>query len=474
MKSVVLIYPSHKFGRSVQPRIELPVGLLTVGTPLDEAGYRVRIIDQRLDTEWKAELADELGKSPVCVGVSCMTGPQIHHGLEASRIVKSMGDTPVVWGGIHPTLLPEQTVEHEDVDIVVQGEGEETFLELVQALDSGSPLESVKSIWYKEGGELRHTPSRPFVDLNEQQPLAYHLVDLKRYLVPIFGKGHLSFETSRGCPFRCTYCYNTNVYQSTWRGLSVEETIRRLKLVKEKYNINGVLFSDDNFFGKKERSLAILRRMKEEKLDIQVSKIDAHINILSKLKDDEMQLIADSGCRMLMIGVETGSDRIIEMMRKELKIKDLLEFNRRLPSFGIMALYFFMMGYPTETEEELRQTIEVSRQLARENEGAVSHMNIYTPFPGTGMFDIAVENGLKCPEKLEDWVPFNYRTVNESSPWLSKKQKKTITYKKTSPLIRLMARLYYPVALKRVEKLFYHFPIEIRIAEWLGLYPRQY
>jgi radical SAM superfamily enzyme YgiQ (UPF0313 family) len=490
MKRIVLFCPSHKFGGSVQPRIELPLGLLTIATPLDRAGYHIKIIDQRVDKHWRRELLEEIGKNPICVGITCMTGPQIMHGLEISRLVRQHGDVPIVWGGIHPTLLPRQTLENENIDIVVQGEGEETFLELVQTLEKAESLSKVKGLWYKEKGEIKNTEPRPFIDLNEQPPLSYHLVDVNRYLVEVFGKGHLSFESSRGCAFKCTYCYNTKVFESTWRGLTVDETIRRIKILIKDYKPEGILFSDDNFFGNKERALLILKRIKEEKLGILCSKLDGHISVLSKLTDSELRLLEESGCKMLMIGVESGSPRIIEMMKKELRIPQILEFNRRLVDFNIMPLYFFMMGYPTETLEELRQTISLNLQLKRENRGAISRMNIYTPFPGTGLFDISIESGLHAPEKLEDWVPFNYRTVTNNVPWLSKTRKKIIRmlhctillaeqnsfitpYKKTNPIVVLLARIYHPIAKKRVENLYYKFPVEIKLAELLGFYPRQ-
>jgi anaerobic magnesium-protoporphyrin IX monomethyl ester cyclase len=490
MKRVTLFCPSHKIGGSVQPRIELPLGLLSIATPLDRDGYHIKIIDQRIDKNWREKLGQELSRKPICVGITSMTGPQIRHGLEASRLVKRHGDIPVVWGGIHATLLPEQTVENENVDIAVEGEGEETFFELVQALEKGEALSKVRGIWYKENGTIKKTGPRPFIDLNKQPPLSYHLVDIQNYLIKLFGRGHISLETSRGCPFRCNYCYNTKVYKSTWRGLTVDETIRRIKILVKDYGVKGIIFSDDNFFGKKDRALSILKRIREEQLEIFCSKIDAHISVLSKLTDDELTILKESGCRMVMIGVESGSPRILKMMNKPISIPDLLDFNKRVIKFDIMPLYFFMMGYPTETFGELSQTISLYLRLIRENKDAVSHMNVYTPFPGTGLFDICLENGLKVPQSLEEWVPFNYRTVNENAAWLSDREKKAIRmlhfstllterrvfldpYKKTNPIIVLVARIVHPIAKRRVEKLYYKFPIEIKLAEWLGLYPKQ-
>ena len=178
------------------------------------------------------------------------------------------------------------------------------------------------------------------------------------------------------------------------------------------------------------------------------------------------------------------------MMKKELEIPELIKYNRRLVNFGIIPHYFFMMGYPTETFEELSQTILLHLKITRENKEAVSRLNIYTPFPGTGLFDISVKHGLKVPKRLEDWVSFNFRTVTENTPWLSKRRKKIIRmlhftsalalrnnfispYKDTSFLVKLLATMYYPIARQRLKKLFYKFPLEIKLAEWLNVYPKQ-
>ena len=490
MKNIVLFYPSHKFGMSVQPRIELPLSLLTIATPLDRAGYGVSIIDQRVDPLWKKHLTEEIKKQPICVGISSMTGPQIKNGLEASGLVRQHGDIPVVWGGIHPTLLPQQTLEHENIDIVVQGEGEETFFELIQALEKETPLDTVRGIWYKENGSIKNTGSRPRVNLNEQPPLSYHLVDIKKYLINVFGVDHISFETSRGCPFRCGYCYNTTVYKSTWLGMSADEVVKRVKWLVKEYGIKGILFSDDNFFGNKKRAIEILQKTKDENLGIQLSKIDAHVSVLSKLTDEELNLLKESGCRMVMIGIESGSPRILKMMNKEMSISDIIALNKRLVAYGIMIHYFFMMGFPNETIDDISQTIALKNRLTKDNQGASPIFNIFTPFPGTRLFDISVEYGLKVPDRIDGWMSFNYRMVNENAPWLSEKRKKIIRmlhftvllaernnfinpYKKTRLYAIILATLYYPIARLRIKYLFYQFPVERKLAEWIGIYPKQ-
>ncbi len=488
---VILIRPLHSFGRSIfrGQRIIVSLGILAVAASLEDAGYKVKIIDQQLEPQWKELLLAELKKSPVCVGVTCMTGPQIRFAIEVSRIVKQNSSIPVVWGGTHPTLLPEQTLENEYIDIVVQGEGEETFPELVNALAERSPLDSIKGIWYKNKGQIRTNPPRPLIDLNKQPPLAYHLINVKDYLEPRLGDLFLRTFTSRGCSYHCTFCYNTKLYHGKWRGLTAEETIRRIKSLKNTYDIQGIIFCDDNFFGSISRAREIIEGLIRERLNLILFKIDIRVDILFSLDDDFLSMLKRSGCNNVAIGLESGSERILALLKKKnITVSKILAVNRRLRNFGIIPSYTFMIGYPTETLEELRQTVSLMFKLEEEYPEIIRKLHIYTPLPGTELFELAVQHGFEFPESLEDWIPFSYRMVN--LPWVSRDRKKLLEmlyfcfivldkhafHSQTTdihPFFRLLGRLYYPLALWRVKRFFYKFPFEIKLAEWIGLYPKQ-
>ena len=198
-RSVILVHPSASAGWSAQPWCDLPLELITVGSPLVRLGYRVHIIDQRVQPDWRGR--QRTGRS------ACLRGGDIDHRSAASSSARGFAPgqaarhVPVVWGGVHASLLPEQTLEKSEIDFVVQGEGERTLPELVAALEGGTAVRGIAGLWHKDSGRIVNGAPRPFIDLNEEPFLQYELVDMSKYTRTVFGVKRLSFSTSRGCSF---------------------------------------------------------------------------------------------------------------------------------------------------------------------------------------------------------------------------------------------------------------------------------
>ena len=481
---VVLVQPEVRLSRSPSRRATAPLGILSVATPLDVAGYKVRIIDQRVEPDWERSLLSELKTKPICVGVTSMTGPQIWWALKASEVVKNNSDVPVVWGGVHASLLPRQTLENPNIDIVVQGEGEETFFELVRALGNKESLGDIKGIWYKESGEIKQNPSRPFIDLNQQPPLSYHLIDLQKHMMSMSGIDALQFETSRGCPFNCTFCYNTSFNIRRWRALTVEQTLSRMKRVIDEYGVKGFAFSDDNFFTDRDRAFGILEGIIQQGPGINWGKGDIRLDLLSQLDDYSLRLIEKSGCQVLVIGIESGSQRMANILRKEIDVSQVFSVNRRLAEYKIKLKYLFLIGVPGEAEEDLVETISMMLRLVAENPQAAIGVQICVPYPGTELFNLSQQYGINIPQKLEEWVPFSWANRRLSYPWLSPERKKllqmisfscyfmaegnTTILSDVKPLISFVSRLYRPIARRRLKGLHYKFMPELKFAEFLG------
>lgn len=482
---VILVQPRYRLGSGPSRRAALPLGLLSVATPLDVAGFKVRIIDQQTEPDWEEILLSELKTEPICVGMSSMTGPEIWGALKASEIVKGHSSVPVVWGGVHASLLPQQTLENQYVDIVVKGEGEETFSELVTSLANKKPLNTVQGIWYKENGQLKQNTPRPFVDLNKLPPLSYHLVDLHSHLSRASKRDCLRFETSRGCPSDCAFCYNTTFNQKRWRALNPEETLFRIQRIKDEFNIQGIVLSDDNFFVNVNRVYQILESMIKRKLDMVWAAGDIRLDTVAQMDDDFFSLLERSGCLSIVIGVETGSQRVAEMMRKGIDISQAISVNRRLAKYNLQPRYCFVTGIPGETREDLSQTASLMLRLVEDNPKATLGVNIFATYPGTELFNVCVQHGFQAPQKLEEWIPYSWINRRLSYPWWTPEMKRLLRmisfcsvflardknltlFFEISRLTSIVANLYYPVAWKRMKGLHSRLLPELKIAELLG------
>jgi len=485
---VVLFNPAPTGGWHVYRRVVLPIGLVYSATPLDHAGYRVSIVDQFADRLWKQKLLKALAKKPICFGVTSMTGPQILHALAACKLVKKKyPDLPIVWGGIHASLLPEQTLENPYVDVVVVGEGEVTLLELVKALEGDQPLNRVAGIAYREGGRYRFTGLRPFVDLDKQPPPAFHLINMRRHGESILGVDHIHLSCSRGCTMDCAFCWNPVMHRRRFRKMSAGKVLDIMRRVMRDYGLRGFMFSDDNFFIDMQRAYDILEGVVRSGLNIRIGNLNIRADTLCRMDRDFLELMVRAGVRRVGIGAESGSQRILELIKKRITIDQVIEANRKLSPCPIRPSYFFMMGLPTETPEEFAQSLHLADRLTQENPKATRSFKVYTPYPGTELFNLAVQSGLKPPRRLQDWSQLNFVNVLPQTPWMLPKTKKLVealnfalmcsdhnhalgSFRKVDPVTAALARAYSPLASYRIRHLNTNFPIETKLINTLRFF----
>ena len=487
---VLLFNPAPRSGFQAHRRVELPLSVLCPASPLARQGYRVTIVDQFADPQWERRFEEALADRPLCLGVTCMTGPQILRAIAASRRAKEVHpDLPVVWGGIHASLLPDQTLRHPDVDVVVVGEGEATFEDLVKAFQHGRPLREVAGILYKEDGKVRSTPPRGFIDIDKEPPLQYDLLDVDLYRRTLFGVDHLTFNSSRGCTFRCAFCWDPVMHKRQWRAMAPDTVLGHLRQIIRDYGVRGFLFTDDHFFIDMKRAREILEGIVRADLGITISKLQVRADTICRMDKGFLDLMVRAGVKRLTVGIESGSQRVLDLIKKDTTVEQAIEANRKLAPYPIVPLYLFMMGMPTETPDELRQSIELADRLTTENPQAVKTFNIFTPYPGTELYGVALERGLLPPERLEDWARFNFRNVHEDARWIEPETRRLVErldfplmflgeqftnpYRRTHPVVVSLARLYAPIARYRVRHMDVRLPIESRLAKSLGVFGRQ-
>ncbi len=426
MSQIVLFFPKSE----EKDVILLPASVLMVAAPLVKAGYRVKIIDQRVNKSWRRDLLGEIKKEPIVFGVSALTGKQILNGLEASKLVKENSKISVAWGGVHASLLPRQTLENKYIDFVVVGEGEETCLELINALKTSSPLKNIKGLGYKDGGKIFLNPQRDFVDLDSLPEIPYYLVDIEKYIEKkSFATGtpgrDIAFYSGRGCPHRCGFCYNREFNKRKWRGRSAEKVIEDIKRLVKNYRITALNIEDDEFFVDIGRVREICELILKENINIELF-TNCRINyVANSMDDDYLELLYKAGFRTLAFGVESGSERILELMHKDITISQVFETITRLKKAGINSKYYFMAGFPTEIIDDLYKTTDLIYKVKQlDPQIRIPAWRAFTPYPGTDLYELAIQEGWQSPKSLEEWADFDFNTVR--TPWVKGKKKKII------------------------------------------------
>ncbi len=448
--------------------MRLPLALLRLAGML-LPDFEVAIVDMAKEPDWRARLRQELGSGqPVAMGVGTMTGPQLAGALAASELCRAEAPgVTIVWGGVHPTLFPAATAREACVDAVVVGEGELSFRALARAIADGGDWGEIPGLAFVRGGEVVHTPQRPFLDMDSLPPLPLELVDVSRYLFSDFGVDRLlELETSRGCPFDCSYCYNVVYHRRRWRAQSAERALDDLARYQRDHGIRGVGLVDDEFFIDAERAQVIVRGLGPEGLGLRPLFQGLRADTLAGLPDEILDLLERCGPTSVQIGVESGSQAILDAVDKRITVAEVVEQNQRLARYPKLRPYYnFMAGFPGETPDDLRATVKLAWQLLRDNPQArVSPLHLLPPYPGSALYDRAVAEGFEPPSDAGGWARFDFHSSRP--PWVSDElhdlaRRVTVASlfvddkiqtRTPSRAAALLARLYRPVARRRYAR----------------------
>mgnify|MGYP001132005342 CR=1 FL=1 len=415
---ILLVNPKSKL--PIDTRTSPSLGLAYLAAIAQQRGDRVRIYDGDVEDIPLGRVIAEF--APEVVGITANT-TQITAAWRDAELVRSLSDAPVILGGPHPTSLPEESAAKPSVDVVVRSEGEATWLELLSVWDLGignlgvgdaadaTSLipKSIAGITYQnEQGEIISTPNRPPIPVSELDTMpfpAWHLFKLDRYtnLQPTVDQVDglsLPILTSRGCPYRCSYC--SQIGPRLWRARSVASLVAEWRwLVQEQGAIEiGVL--DDAFNINRQRVLDICQRLVDEGLNhvpwIMINGIRAN------LADEEvLGAMKRAGCIRTAFGVESGNQAILDsVVDKHLTLGQVRAAFKAARAVGMETIGFFIIGMPGETEETIDDTIRFACEL----DPLVANFSIATPFPGTQMYETVKTQGRILAETWNDFVFF--------------------------------------------------------------------
>lgn len=415
---VLLAYPGDKSSAAT-----IPIGLLHIAQSLLKINIDVSFLHLVTDDIRKTKFDNYL-----FVGISMLTGKMILNGLQVAKLIKGYNnEIPIILGGVHPSLLPEESLQNELVDIVVIGEGEETTKELALCLLNNQDLSKVKGIAYKDKNKnIIVNPPREFIDMNKLNfDLPYELLG-KCFYNPT----SLPVHTSRGCPYRCSFCYSTAFNKRKYRSKSAEHVIDEIEYLYKKYNITNFDFgAEDEFFINYNRVCEIFQSLAAKGLKIHWStfcRFDTFDSAYKKLGDDFPILLRNSGCHFISFGAESGSQRLLdEIIKKDIKVEQILRTVEVLKKHKIAHRVTFINCWPTETQDDLNTTFNVIDKISYNNPMILVAIYNLIPYPGTEIIELLKkEYNYHPPSSLEEWGNYNAPIALRNITWFPKKHAK--------------------------------------------------
>lgn len=393
-----------------------PLGLAYLGAILERGGHEARIFDfgLRPHRPQQDDVADVVAYAPDLIGFTVMTGGY-HSVTEAIGLFKqALPSVPIVLGGPHPTVFPEAVASDPGVDFVVYGEGEETLMELVAALEAGAEdFSGIRGIAYARDGHVVRTPERPLIADLDALPLpARHLLELDKYpLAAPDGGKMLTVLSSRGCPFNCSYCFK-GIVGRTYRQRSAENVVNELRLLRNQYNVRNFYFIDDLFTINTKRLMAISQMIIDEGLDIRwqcLGRVD-------RVTPESLAMMYRAGCREIHYGIESGNPEVLAGTGKNITLDQVRQAVKWTAQSGIRSKGYFMLGLPGDTEETMEQTIRFACELELDE----AMFSITTPFPGTRLWDELVKRRPETRYNADFTRAYYYNAYTEEiAPFLN-------------------------------------------------------
>lgn len=416
MSKIVLVYP--RFPIQEGPKFNVPLSLLHLGTYLGDRGIEVKLIDCNVEDNYVDLLREEL-TGALCIGISAMTA-QLPSALEVCELVKRKFklDIPIIFGGVHATLFPQQTVSHSLVDYAVVGEGEIPLCGLFRAIERGEVPNRVGGIAFLgERGKVKINPKNQDFDFQKLPPINYKL--LNEEVIGQFKITYVGMQTSRGCPYRCAFCINTVVRENRrWRAWEPERVIEEIESLA-KLGCKRVFFWDENFFVSKKRVVEILQKIEGKNLRFEwFANVRADFFREDYLNLDFLGRLHKAGLRRFGIGAESGSQKILDYLCKDILVEQLYTSAKLCGKSGIRPTYSFMIGLPKETKEDIKKTVETIGKISKLcYNSRILGPQLFRPYPGSQLYLECVEAGLRAPQTLQEWSKVVLTEFMESNPF---------------------------------------------------------
>ncbi len=483
--------------KSADHKHRIPNSILQVGASI-HGKYDYEFVDGNKEKDpWK-RIQEYLDTGEFAFfGCTVMPGPQLKQAIPITRKVKEMfPQVTIVWGGYFAGNQYKVALNSGWVDVVIKGPGDTAFPNLIEAvLDEKDDWSHIKNLIYKRGGEFVFTAKEQLPDMDNLPNFPYQKLDekypLRNYLGKTFlGNKTLSYHSSFGCPFTCSFCAVVPLYNARWKGMSAERIMKDVDWFIDQYGIDAIEFHDNNFFTSRKRVVEFSKLMLNKGVSWWG---EGRIDTINKYSDEDLILMCDAGLKMIFLGAETGNDEVLAQMDKggTQSGAQIKSFAARMKTIGIVPEYSFVLGMPAETEEKVWEQLEFDisfiKEIKKINPETEIIIYLYSPVPteGSELYDQIRSQGFSFPEKLEDWLSPSWENFdkrkNPLTPWLTSKMVDRISdfetvlngFYPTASDFRIKGfkkGLMRSVSSLRYKTGFYRYPYEIKAMHKLWKY----
>ncbi len=373
-----------------------PLGIMSIASYLNANGHKAYICDRVFSKESVEELLQKY--TPDFVGVSVISHSFLNDAMYISKIAKDAG-IPVAWGGTFASAIYKPILESGLVDYVSRYEGEYTWLDMANAYDKKESFENIKGLAYTKNSECVYSGDREFADLTALPPIDWSLVNPNDYLQKSYGcNKQLNIYYSKGCPGKCTYCYNPCFNRSTRRCKTMSQVVDEMEYLSKTYGADGFDFSDECMFMNQKELHDFCNTLLERNLNVSWS---GYLSIGIANKSEDYELMYKSGCRSMIFGIESGSEKILKSVNKLSRLSMVKPNIDMCVKSGIIPITAFMLGLPGEDVGDLNATLKLAKDL----KGTAVLYSFFTPIPGTKIYGDLVNDGkLKEAYTLEEFA----------------------------------------------------------------------
>jgi len=431
--------------------LEYPVYLAYAVAVLEASGVNVEFIDGVAEEHSIETFVDAVKKiDPRIVFMECST-PSFHYDLNTvKRLKEELEDIFVVLIGPHSTYFHKEILtKNEFVDAIVRGEFEYTIRDLSLTLLEEGELKGVRGISYRDKNDVRVNDDRPLMQNLDNIPFpARDKVRSDSYREAVFtGKKCTTLVSSRGCPYHCVFCLWPRImYGRKFRARSARNVVDEVEHVVEKYHVDEIYFDDDCFTLDKKRAMAICKEIQNRGIDVMwmcQSRVD-------NVDEELLKEMKKAGCHYIKYGVESGSQRMLDSMKKGITIEEARRAFTITRKNEIKTQAFFLLGLPWESEETIRNTIEFAKELKPDS----AQFAVVIPHPGTELYDLCKKKGWL---KFESWEDFDCRKALIETENLSIKDVEKYRveayrkfYFRPSYILRTTLKLWNPKEARRI------------------------